>query len=369
MPMPSKGPSGGGNKGQSDLFKKLGKKLDEAVKKHADDDTKYGIIQIPAGISNGIAKLEELYFAQYKSGQNEGEYYMRGMGVIMSPETVMTPQGEMKVQGLQTSIMVPVCETKTQAGKVTPIEDNVANVLNEMRKLAGDDFTKGKTGADLEAMAAAIQEAGPYFKFTTTVRKAQKQGEPDGVWENWHGSKGLENYEPETAHVMVDETGAPVETQTESTPGDAPDGEGSFSEFGDLTSLVEKADAGDVDAQKEIVALAEKAGITEEQMTAAKDYAEIASMLGGEATTEEAPAEEEAPAQEWEPAKEETYKREIEVIGPGKKKMKKKVDIEILTVDKKTKTVTAKDSATQKVINGADKKPLKIKWEDLLAAE
>ena len=365
MPAPS-----GKNVQQSGLFKKLGAKLDSAVKTHAADETKYGIIQIPPGISNGIAKLIECKFDLYKTGANQGQYYFRAAGVIVSPESVMTPQGEMKVAGLQTSIMITVCDTKNNAGKVTTLEEHVASILNEMRKLAGDDFTHGKTGADLEPMAEALKEAGPFFKFTTSVRKAQTKDQTDGVWENWHGSQGLEDYTPPQGTEVVDNSGVGEPTDPEAPA--SVEGEAPFNEFGDLDSLAEKADKGDATAINELVDLGTKAGLTDEQMTECKDYMAVAALIlaSQSGAGEAAEVEAEVPAEEeFKPAKGDPFKIEVDGVNAKKQKIKKKIDVEVLTVDEKTKQVTLIDTATKKPIQGADKKNKKFSYDDLLAVE
>lgn len=356
---------------QSPLLKKLGARLDAAVKAHADDETKYGIIQVPPGINNGIAKLIDAKLDQYKTGKNKGEWYLRLAGVILEPDSIPTAQGIMKVAGLQTSQMVAICDTKTNEGKVTTLEEHISTALNEMRKLGGDEFTKGKTGADLEPMVEALKEAAPFFKFTTAVRKAQTKDQTDGVWENWFGGEGLEEYvPPEGSEQLIDNTVPAVDTAGEAaTGGDdaaATSGE-QFSEFGDIDSLAERADTGkDPAAVKELIELGTKVGLDDPTMEAAKTYKEVAEMI--KATSGEAPPAEE-PAAEFLPAKGDPFKMEIDTLNAKKQKVKKKIDIEVLTVDVKAKTVTVKDTATQKPVLGADKKPQKVSWDSLLATE
>ncbi len=195
----------------SGLAARYGNKLDQAVQQHAADETNYGIIRLPGGINPGIAQLEQCYFAQYKSGDHEGEYYFRAMGTVISPESVTTRDGLCPVKGMQTSIMHPVCDTRNQAGDVTTQEEHIQDILMEMRRLAGEQYTVGATGRDLEALAAGIQEAHPYFWFSTSLGKASPQYPTPKVFENWHGIKGLESY------VEPDPNGGQVDDRTEVT--------------------------------------------------------------------------------------------------------------------------------------------------------
>lgn len=189
----------------SKLGAKYGNKANQAVVSHADDETTYGFIALPAGITNGIAQLQQAYFEQYKEGDNKGEYYFRASGVVIEPTApVPTKTGPMIVTNLTTSIMVPFCETR-YGGKVTPMEDNISRIMLEMRRLGGPEYTNGATVDDLEDLAAGLEELAPIFKFSTTVRIAQKdvpeknvkKGDVlEGCFENWHGCQGLEDYEP-----------------------------------------------------------------------------------------------------------------------------------------------------------------------------
>lgn len=310
--MPAQKTSGTG------LLKKYGQRLDKAIKEHADDPVEYGNIRLPAGINNGVARLVSCKFDVFKNGQNTGEVYFRAAGVVVEPASVVVDGREVPVRGLQTSIMEPVCDTKTQNNKETSLEEHVAKIENEMKKLGlpPESFT----GSDvLEDLAATLQLAQPYFRFSTSPRLDQLTKKPTGeCWENWHGVKGLENFQPDEAGGVDDQTEqappakaaptkngtshAPTPTQrtvTKQTPmpqrpttkKPEPEPAPPFDEFGDLDSLVQVAsdedDPNQETAQNELSTMAIAAGATEEQIAGAESWEEVAALITAGTALEE----------------------------------------------------------------------------------
>ncbi len=365
---------------QSPLFAKYGKELDTAVQKHRTDETNYGLTRLPPGIVNGVAQLTSVKFDTYKTGANKDHYYFQARGVVLQPYEVIVEGAPMKVQGLQTMVQLACCSTKDSNGKVTPIADNVAKVLNEMRKLAGDDFTKGATGANLEALGKALEKARPFFKFSTSVRKARPgTTDSDGVWENWNG---YTEYTPPSANgraSTVDQTGTPEITDEEPPT--------EFNEFGgsgsdDLLSLGAAADAGDGAAAKKLTDMARAAGMTDEEMEAPDlpNWTALAEHLASTATGEEGEPETVEEVAEPEPeATEEAPPKPGEVmkfqqmdprtgkppLGKDKKPVKP-INVTIVSVDEDNKTVVLKS-----MTKGADGKALLYKdipWTRLMEA-
>lgn len=202
------------NTTKSMLAQKYGAKADKAVQQHAEDETRTGFQKLPGGILGGIAQLVVCKFDQYKTGDYTGDYYFRCAGVVIQPHTVQTKDGPMMVAGLQTSIMVPVCNTKNKAGDVTTQEENLSSILNHMRMLGGDEYTKGAGIDDLEALAAGLEATKDsdhpiYFKFSTSLGEATKQYPNPRVFENWHGTKGLEDYTPEVTNNVQEVAASP----------------------------------------------------------------------------------------------------------------------------------------------------------------
>lgn len=375
---------------KSGLMAKYGSKLQQAAVAHADDPVDYGFQPVPAGITRGIAQLVECKFDVYKTGKTAGEYYFRAAGVVIEPKTVMKGANEITVEGMQTSIMEPVCDTTTADGKkTTTIEEHVSKIQNEMKKLGGPGFDV----TDLESAAAMLKEAAPYFYFSTTVKAGTNNPDgtvkyPEGVWENWHGSKGLEDYVPEDAGGTVDNSATPPPIQPKAAPPTvkptsqksptkpstakappppAPEPDQSFNEFEDMDSLVAAANEDVQEAKDKLTELAMEAGHIEEVVAAADSWDAVVEMINnpvskgeGEATTEEP----------WVPAVGEVYYWQPPKDPKNPKKVVKKVEATILTVNPKTSTVTIKRLDTGKaVMDVTGKKPAAVSWDDLSGEE
>lgn len=358
---------------QSPLFKKYGAKLDSAVKKTRANPVEYGPIQLPPGILNGVAKLVECKFDIYKSGPNKGEYYFRAAGVVLEPNEVIYKGTKVPVKGQQTSIMEAVCDTKTQKGKVTTQEEHIDNILNEMKKLAGQEFVEGATGADLESLAAALKEAGPFFRFSTSPKTDQKTGEVTGAWENWHGGKGLEDYSsPDDSGAVEDHTGDKEEETLaeEEAPADE---EPVATDEPDVVSmsLLELASAafgtdgtdGSAEAAEALQAKALEAGLTEEDVTNADSWDALVEQIEAAST----PAEEPEPEEEKADPKNPVVGNIFFFKAPGKDgKPGKAAEVEVLTLDKRMKTCTVKSLDTNRpILDMKTKKPLVVKWVQL----
>lgn len=185
---------------KSGLASKLGAKGSKAVKAHRNDEVNYGNISIPGGIRSGVAKLIECKFDQYKSGRNEGDYYFLAAGIVQAN---YPNRDDVDTKGLRTQIMIPCCDTKTQAGKETSVDQHLANILNELKKLGAD--TEDVEMEDLEELAADVKETEPFFKFSTSQSEPTDAFPEPRVWENWYGSKGVEDWEPEEDDDEVDD--------------------------------------------------------------------------------------------------------------------------------------------------------------------
>lgn len=351
-------------KAKSMFAAKMANMIAPAVKAHAEDETDYGFQKLPPGITNGVAQLTEAYFDEYKSGDNKGQFYFRAVGVVVSPNEIETSQGVVTVRRLQTSLMEPMCQTKTQDGKVTTVEEHVANVLNELRKLGADTST-ATNGHDLEKICADLVEFKPYFKFATSVRKARKANQADGVWENWYGIKGLEDFvPPDFDDTSSDDTGVGVgvgHTGAEAgvtTAGGIPnEGTDEWPGHDDVDALGAAADAvpPDKTAAAKLKAIALGIGITETQVDDVESWTILAEMIktGGAV----APVgEEPTPEKVWTPTKGATCY--VQVWNKATKKYDTSVECEIMT-DPKDGKVTLKDLKTGKyLIDPKTNKPI-----------
>lgn len=363
-------------KGKSGLMAKFGARLDKAVKAHAGDEVKTrGGGDPPPGIRNGIAKLVEVKIDQYKTGDNKGEYYFRAAGVIVSPDSVEVGGEKVPCKGLQTSIMIGILDRKDKSGQVTrSLEDAVDEVMNEMRKMGVD--TNGMDGGSLEAMCDALKESGPYFRFRTSSKKDRNDpNKTDGVWQNWDGSKGLEEYSPDAdAGGVEDETnesadaGGLAETadtteevaeepepEPESAPAAGPvKAKPTAGKPGakpavkaktppkekTIEEWAEEADAGDEAAQTELTNRAYEAGLSDEDISSADNWADIVTKIQGgdeEAETDAEPTEDAPAAPE---------KGDIVFYlftDPATKK-KKKLECQVLAVNSKAETADLKNT-------------------------
>ncbi len=198
--------------------------LSKALENHASDETDFGMerIDLPAGINRGVAKLVTGRIGQFKSGQNEGQDFVYLGGVIVSPETVMSskrifsggkvqnlPPEEMVVKGQQTGMTIPLCDTLKGDGETVTLDTHIKELLNELRKLGGEECTSEglKTNEDLEALMTSLIEANIYFRFSTSGSKPTEQYPDEKVWENWFGSKDMEDYEEDEDEDVNDNTG------------------------------------------------------------------------------------------------------------------------------------------------------------------
>jgi hypothetical protein len=389
------------HKSESNLFGKYANRAKSAVEEHADDPTDYGQMRVPPGINNGVAQLVECKFDRYKQGDNKGEVYFRCAGVIQEPEEIELPDGTtMRVRGLQTSIMEACCDTKKQDGTVITFEEHLQNVMNEMRKLGGEEYTAGSTADDLPALAEGLKEIAPFFRFSTSVRKARKQGDSDGVWENWYGCKGLEEYVPPEVEETVDETPkqtAPAingkadkaqagkgttakatptgKTQASKAPtgktpagkrpqpAKAPEPAPEEEEAVDLDSLLEAAEANDGPAQNQLIELAVEAGCDKQEAQEAESWGDVVNMI--RAAQEGAEGAKETPAEEEE--EEEEYSPEVGHVvqyhpmnSKTKKPSKDPVDCEVIACNTKTKTVTLRN------LQDTSKQYPNVKWDAVI---
>lgn len=347
------------------LLKKLGTAFEKAVAKHANDPTDYGTVRIPPGINNGVAQLEECELGTYKTGSNKGKLYFRAVGTIIEPVEHAHNGQVIKTKGLKTSVMIPLCQTKTASGQITTEDAHVARMMNELRKLGGEEFTNGASSVrDIGTLLSGINEAAPYFKFSTSVRKAMTPGQTEGVWENWHGAAGLEDYVPETGGGVQDDSGdveeeeAPVTfTKDKKTPDkasklgkkvveEAEDKE--FDEFSDIDSLASKAQDGDEEAQNKLNEMASDLGISQKKLDDASDWLEVGKLIESKKDNQSEEEEEQSEPQE---DVEEEVTEYIPKVGDacsyrpiGKdKKPGKPIECEVTKVAKSTKVVTLKN--------------------------
>lgn len=198
--------------------------FNRSIASHAGDKTeeKREIVNLPGGITGGIAQLIEMKFGTYKSGPNKDKRFWLAAGIVVSPakavNTVKTwdaslnggkgavrvvSSNEMTVMGARTQIMIPLCDTKNSQGEVTTADEHVSQMLNEIRLVGGPECTDGvEDEAGLEELFVTLKEAAPHFRFGTRSGEPTAKYPTPNVFETWYGGRGLENYVPEVPPEM-----------------------------------------------------------------------------------------------------------------------------------------------------------------------
>ena len=259
----------GGAQVGSGLAAKLGAAGKAAVEAHRNDETTFGGGgDLPSGLEGAVAQLIECKFDLYKEGDNKGKYFFYAAGSCCFPESVnvdatlkvvATGGRPMKTEGLRTSIMEPMCDTKNADGKVTTVKEHIAKVLNYLRQLGVDTSNMGVE--DMEAAAAAVLAEAPYFGFRTWIGKATDKYPNPRLNHDWKGV--IENYEPGEDSTTNDNS----EAADEGTEAATDEGVEAASDEGiDYADLVSDADGGNQDAAAKLTEIATGLGITDEQI-------------------------------------------------------------------------------------------------------
>ena len=342
--------------------------LGASLKKHSKDETNYGgeIVDIPPGIRGGVAKLTSGKIDTYKKGQNAGEMYLLLAGTVVEPsEHSFVPQifedGKvknlksvtMRTKGLRTQIMMPLCDTGGANPRDT--DENVARALNELRKIGGDECTEDvESEDDLRDLVESLVKDGIYFKFGTSASDPTEAYPQPRTWENWNGSRDLEDYEPEdVSESAVDDNTEEDDTDSDDEP--EPEKEESeddvpFGEADDLETLGGIADdenSSDDDAENaetELRQRAKSAGISIKQIDEADSWTALANMIRD---NEPEPSE----GGDDDPEVGETY-----LCKPPRQK--KEAECEITTVNKSKETVTVKRLSDGKIFKN-------VAWDKL----
>ena len=134
----------------------------------------------------GVAMLTTMGLGMYKEGPNKGKPFFRAAGVMLTPKAVTDADGNTNpVAGLQTSIMIPLCDTKTQKGDVTKVEDHLEKLINEVKKL-GVDLSEVSFD-EFDSTFDALVETAPQFKVRTWASKPTKEYPTPRVNHVWNG--------------------------------------------------------------------------------------------------------------------------------------------------------------------------------------
>lgn len=320
---------------QGSGFGKRFAKVNTALKEHSTKAPEVKFGDLPPGIRGGIAKLTECKFGIYDKGDNKGQFFFMGMGSVVEPSE--GPNGE-PIRGLFTSTSpMPCCETKTRDGTVTSELDNLKKV-QDVLKLLGAAPESIDTAEGMESTAAALKQSPPYFRFSTSAGKVTDEYPTPRTWHNWQGVKGIENYVPPDVVGEAQQDNSPQAPETQSTP--SANGEGF-----DLDALTTAADADDMGAKKKLTDLAKEAGVSENDVTGAENWAAVAELIQKASTK---------PSTPYVPVKDTICL----YTPPGKRKA---IECNIDIVDKKSNQAT--------LLNNDDKKTLYkgVPWAEMSA--
>lgn len=382
----------------------------KAVQAKAEMPFDPGRIELPPGITHGIAKLARCYFDKVSEGKkNAGEYYFRAVGVVAEPKFHVWQGVEIKTEGLQTTVFEMCCRTENQKKEVTTSEDHFANITNILQGLGATAETFEACGYDLEQVAAMLEKAKPLFRFSTQPKTDQNDKTlVVGAWERWHGSEGLEDYDPTAGgDDTVDHTqpapaataparpteaaktlnrlgvgvkappattnGAKASTAPAKTaPGKKPPvkappppPEPEFDESVDIDSLAARAMGQDEEAQKALTEMAEGLGISDAEINEADDWEAVADLVRGKqgGGDDEGMPPEEPEGEQVEIKVEDVYL--YAPLDPKTNKPGKPIECEVLSVNSDNGTVTLKNYQTGKTIQDAKKKPLAVPFSEL----
>jgi len=383
-----------------------------------------GRSRLPAGINNGVARLQQcgigVYEPDHKKVELRGKHYFSAMGVVVSPEE----HNGTPVRGLQTWLQrIPLCDTpnaqrrKTLADNFNAMRSHLIALGFDVDAATADIPPEASDDAVLAVIAAGCKALGqqrPYFRFRTWQGKKDEIVERGGKWfiirrggqlgpypskelllkanpyaendplinEQWEGAVTFSE-NGEDALAVEDATGD--ETDDDAAVGGGVAGVATEAgEPPDLDALAAAADAADVAAQRRLDALADELGVSEEAGAAAT-YAEAVEIIraaqnvvtdGDESATEEAVEEgdfaEEKPTTDgpWQPAPGEEYSwRPADPKDKSGKRRLKAISVLIDKVYEKGETVTLISNVTKKSIivsSGPNKgKPLAVKWSEL----
>jgi hypothetical protein len=345
------------------------KKVFEANKAKVEVPQDYG--ELPIGVS-GIARLVRCGFKKIeeikpgdKSGAKLGDYWFNAMGVVVEPTWFTDEQGNRhRVAGKQTRIIEAVFDTPKKSdseySRSTQAE-HVEWIIRQLKFLLGgtlQDFTVN----DLDAICEILTKQRPYFAFSITGGKPTPQYPKPRGFHNWQGR--VDDFNP--AQVVQ----PMVKDNTAQTNGTHPPAQSSqpvnrivdhgnvsdkrtvaptpptqeFDEFGDIDSLIERANKGDDDATAELTEMAKSAGVPEEDVENAVDWTAVGVLIKDQQS--EGAAEEGSESGD----DDEVFTPKVDRVCKYKDKKKKKVvDVICVKVNQAKGICTLKNMSTEEL--------------------
>lgn len=351
---------------KTNLLNKMAGRVAKAHEQHKNDETKFGMQDLPSGIKGGLARLVMAKIDEYdedkKQGQKKGDLYAVFRGIVLSPDT----HGGVRTKGQGAMVSIPLCDTKKMKDGqevVIPFEENWGKFLNELRKFGIDTARMPHTAVD--GVLLALQNQKPVFRFSTrgwVPPATTKDPNPkEMVFTDFDGIVSAEE-EATVGHSAPDAGfAAPLNTVDSNDAPAANEPEQPADEDFDLAAEAEKAEQGDMSAIELMKDKARAVGLTEEEIdnstswmtqgegTSLQELIEAKSSEGGEASEPEP-----EPEPVWEPKVGGVCNYTIKAGGKVHQVKVEKISIKDKTAD---------------LVNLADKKKiLKVPFSKLSAA-
>lgn len=346
------------------LMARYGDRLRKAHEATKDAEVKVNAGDLPAGINSGIAQLTKAYFGVYENGDMKGEPYFMASGICVEPKVYNgIPTAGCRVQfGPE-----PMCDTPNRQS-APRFEDHVAKVENLFKAL-GADMSNTEADDAMEATAAALQEARPFFRFRTWQSKATPQYPDPKVNCDWGMAVNFsptddpnavqddttDNDEPTSDEVQETiEAASPTPAKPATKPvakgpvAKKPPVKPDLSESTDLDALLAAANDAATDeeyasvASTRLTALAIEVGHDEETVNAAESWDAVVELINNPPTADEEPAADEPSG--WK--KDDLC--EYKPVDPKTKKPDKAVLCEITKVDDANETVDLRSTVNKK---------------------
>lgn len=283
-------------------------------------ETKGG--SLPAGIRNGIAQVVRVSIKETQTGRNKGKPIFILTGTAKEP----IEHNGVRVFGkpvIVTENLFDTSSPNSQAKRQTR-EDHYWFMLETIASLLGMSSVANIRVEQVDSLFAKVNEKKPHFEFQTfsgekqvtaeqngqvfVMRGKVRQGGPfktkeDALKQFPYADKepmvntmflgGMPNYKPTVTNPLMKDTSEQVAVassangairQEESPATDMTGGEGFPGEFGDLESLAQRADAKPVtkevkQARRELEQHALNAGVSQEEIDNADDWASVVTMI------------------------------------------------------------------------------------------
>lgn len=376
----------------SSLAKRLGGRLAEANEEHKDKPVDTGNRRLPAGIRDGVAKLNALYWKEYEDDKSglKGQLFFRASAIVVSP---VEYNGE-KVAGMVTFVIVPLCDVPAKGQrKESTFAENWGEFQNIIRLLGIAPCPETKqtdpSGVKTEAyfLGAMQQLTDPirakvnpvYVSFSTrgwTPPATPQQPKPtEMVFETWHGlaewsgrpdpAAGVTESSQPSSMLPPPQTASQRGSAPPSTNGPPPQSQPFGADL--VTTLVETAMNDPEGATEEGIAaagqlenLAWERGWTREQTTKAKDWVQVGEMALNPSTSPASPATVTVGSR-WLFAKRGQHGAKLK---DGKGVEFPPLPVEVATVDTTNKTCTVRSAKDSKdIIDIRTKQSYVVKFE------